>query len=87
MASIELPGEFGVNHRAASENLIRATLLTTNDLPTIERLLDNAALFEKAAQTHVVTPRQEALAMGLLHAVDLIRAVAHAEFGMGVYSR
>ena len=80
MASIELPGEFGVNHRAASENLIRATLLTTNTLPDIERLLDNAALFEKSALTHVVTPRQKALAIGLMHAVDLIREVARAEF-------
>lgn len=67
-----------MNHRAASEALLLATCLTDRD--RIVHELDKAAYFEGEAVKHVETPRQRALGMGLLHAVDLMRAVTEAEF-------
>lgn len=75
-----LPDEFRVNHRAASESLLRAAA-EDSDLVLIVHELDKASYFEAEAQKHITTPRQRALAMGLLHAVDLMRAVVEAEFG------
>lgn len=75
-----LPDEFRVNHRAASESLLRAAA-ADSDHELINHELDKATYFEHEAKRHISTPRQRALAMGLLHAVDLMRAVTEAEFG------
>lgn len=72
-----LPDEFRVNHRAASESLQRAASL--DDIAEIERELEKAEYFEGEAMRSLTTQRQRALAIGFLHAVDLVRAVAHAE--------
>jgi hypothetical protein len=74
-----LPDEFRVNHRAASESLLRAAA-SDSDLCEIKHELEKATYFENEALRSVVTQRQRALAIGLLHAVDLLRAVAYAEF-------
>ena len=74
-----LPDEFRVNHRAASESLLRAAATTTSP-EQVRDELDKAVYFETEAMQHVGTPRQRALGMGLLHAVDLMRAVTEAEF-------
>ena len=74
-----MPDEFRVNHRAASESLQRAASL--NDLAGIEDELTKATYFENEAMKALTTARQRALALGFLHAVDLVRAVAHAELG------
>lgn len=75
-----MPNEFRVNHRAASESLQRATSL--DDLSEIERELEKAVYFETEAMKALQTQRQRALAIGFMHAVDLVRAVAHAELGV-----
>lgn len=72
-----LPDEFRVNHRAASESLIRAA--GADNLDEIEHELEKATYFEKEAMASLKTRRQRALSLGFLHAVDLVRAVAHAE--------
>lgn len=74
-----MPDEFRVNHRAASESLQRAASL--DELTTIEYELTKATYFEHEAMKSLTTARQRALALGFLHAVDLVRAVAHAELG------
>lgn len=74
-----LPDEFRVNHRAASESLLLAASASDHDL--IDAELTKAIYFENEALRWISTPRQRALAMGLLHAVDLMRAVAEAEKG------
>lgn len=75
---MSIPDEFRVNHRAASESLLRAAASDV-DVATITHELDKAVYFEEQAQESIKTPRQRALALGLLHAVDLMRAVAEAE--------
>lgn len=74
-----LPDEFRVNHRAASESLLRAAEIES-DQARINEQLDQAAYFEGEAMKHIRTPRQRALGMALEHAVDLMRAVTDAEF-------
>lgn len=74
-----LPDEFRVSHRAASESLMRAA--ASDDLAEIERELTKAEYFEGEAMRSLKTQRQRALALGFLHACDLVRAVAHAELG------
>ena len=74
-----VPDEFRVNHRAASESLLRAAAADAS-LNEIRHELGKADYFENEALLHVETPRQRALGMGLLHAVDLMRAVSEAEF-------
>lgn len=74
-----MPNDFRVNHRAASESLQRAASL--DDLTEIEYELGKATYFENEAMKALGTRRQRALALGFLHAVDLVRAVAHAELG------
>jgi hypothetical protein len=74
-----LADEFRVNHRAASESLLRA-VATEVSAAHIHDALDQAVYFETEAMLHIHTPRERALGMGLLHAVDLIRAVTDAEF-------
>jgi hypothetical protein len=74
-----LPDEFRVNHRAASESLLHAAA-SESGLGEINHELDKASYFEKEAMQHIATNRQRALAMGLLHAIDLMRAVVAAEF-------
>lgn len=76
---MRLPDEFRSNHRAASESLLKAA--TGRDRRAVLRELDKARYFEEQAMRCLRTPRERALAMGLLHAVDLMRAVAEAEFG------
>lgn len=56
---------------------MRAPSTPTSDV--INQELDKATYFEHEALAHVQTHRQRALAMGLLHAVDMMRAVAAAE--------
>lgn len=73
-----LDEEFRRNHRAASESLIAAA--EADNRADIDRALDNSTRFEQRAMRHIETPRQRALAMGLLHAADLMRAVTDAEF-------
>src|SRR5690349_19518881 len=77
-----LPDEFRVNHRAASESLQKAA--AADDLPEIEDELQKAEYFEGEAMRSLKTQRQRALAIGFLHTVDLIRAVAHAELGQPI---
>lgn len=72
------PDEFRVNHRAASESLLRAAADDVS-LEEIDHELEKATYFENEAIKNVRTHRQRALAIGLVHAVDLLRAVAHAE--------
>lgn len=74
-----LPNEFRAHHRAASESLLRAAD-DDADRETIEDELRQAEYFEKEAMKHIDTPRQRALGLGLLHAIDMISAVAEAEF-------
>jgi hypothetical protein len=74
-----IPGEFRVNHRAASESLLHAAAENA-DADLIKHELDKARYFETEAVKYIVTHRQRALATGLLHAIDLMRAVADAEF-------
>ena len=74
-----LADEFRVNHRAASESLMRAVALDA-DQAEIEYELKQARYFERQAMQHLTSPRQRALGMGLLHACDLIDAVTEAEF-------
>lgn len=76
-----IPDEFRVNHRAASESLLKAAAIES-DHKTICAELNKARFFEKEALSSVTTPRQRALGMGLLHAVDLMEAVTHTEFGI-----
>lgn len=76
---MSLPNEFRVNHRAASESLLHAAA-EDSDQAMVTHELDKAHYFEAEAMKHIETPRQRALAMGLLHAVDLMRAVTEAEF-------
>lgn len=73
-----LPDEFRVNHRAASESLLRAA--ASESVAEVEHELGKAVYFENEAVKHISTHRQRALSMGLLHAIDLMRAVAAAEF-------
>lgn len=77
-----MPDEFRVNHRAASESLQRAA--SADELNEIERELEKAIYFEGEAMRSLKTQRQRALALGFLHAVDLVRAVAYAELGVSV---
>lgn len=74
----KLSAEFRRCHRMASEALVRAA--EADSAPEVNYALDQARHFENEALEHVDTNRQRALAMGLLHAVDLLRAVAQAEF-------
>lgn len=74
-----LPDEFRVNHRAASESLQRAA--AADDINEIEAELEKAIYFEGEAMRSLKTQRQRALAIGFIHACDLVRAVAHAELG------
>lgn len=73
--------EFRVNHRAAAESLLAAAALES-DPASIEYQLNKALYFETEAMKSVATVRQRALAIGLTHAVDLMRAVVSAEFGI-----
>jgi hypothetical protein len=75
---VTLSDEFRVNHRAASESLLRAAIEA--DYDTVDYELGQAQYFETEAMKHIKTPRQRALGMGLLHAVDLMRAVTEAQF-------
>lgn len=75
---MKLTGDFRRLHRMSSESLVRAA--ESDDGPEVMYALDQATHFETQALQHVVTNRQQALAMGLLHAVDLMRAVAATEF-------
>jgi hypothetical protein len=72
-----LSDEFRINHRAASESLLRAA--AADELTEIEHELEKAEYFEGEAMRSLKTQRQRALAIGFLHAVDLVRTVAHAE--------
>lgn len=74
-----VPNDFRINHRAASESLLHAAAADV-DLALVTHELEKARYFETEAQKHITTHRQQALAMGLLHAVDLMQAVASAEF-------
>lgn len=78
--NLSLPDEFRTNHRAASESLQRAVAYTTDDMQMIRYEIQKARYFEQEAMKHLQTPRQRALGIGLLHAVDLVEAVADAEF-------
>lgn len=73
-----LSDEFRVHHRAASESLIRAASYEVHSRVIEE--LDQAIFFEGEAMKHVKTTRQRALGIGLLHAIDLMRVAADAEF-------
>lgn len=77
-----LADEFRVNHRAASESLLRAVGIVSPPA-AIYDALDQAVYFETEAMKHIESPRERALGMGLLHAIDLIRAVTEAEFHRG----
>lgn len=72
-----LPDEFRVNHRAASESLLRAA--ADDDDQMVAHELEKAVYFETEAMKSLTTLRQRALAMGFLHAVDMVQAVVEAE--------
>jgi hypothetical protein len=74
-----LADEFRVNHRAASESLLRSVSIQSS-VVEIRDELNRAFYFETEAMRHITTPRERALGMGLLHAIDLLRAVTEAEF-------
>jgi hypothetical protein len=78
MLSDHLHDEFRVHHRAASESILRAVAAT--DYKVINEELDRADYFEKTAMQFITGPRQRALTIGLMHTVDLMRAVTDAEF-------
>ena len=61
---MKLPNEFRINHRAASESLLRAAEADTGCEEVLYEL-GKASYFENEAMAFVQTPRQKALAKAL----------------------